>query len=132
MDTGILIGSLDDETQDDLRSGNNLGVCKGAIFENIVADMLSKAGYDLFFYRDEKSHLEMDFFVRNKFSLVPVEVKAEDGSTISLNRLVNDAKYSDVKFGIKLARKNIGFNGKFYTVPYFLTFMMRRFLKDLN
>ena len=132
MDTGLLIGSLDDEAQEDLRSGNNLGVCKGAIYENIVGDMLSKAGYSLFFYRDEKSHLEMDFFVRDRASLVPVEVKAKDGATISLNHLINNEKYSDIHYGIKLAHKNIGFNGKFYTIPYFLAFMMRRFLNDLQ
>ena len=132
MDTGILIGSLDDEAQEDLRSGHNLGVCKGAIYENIVGDMLSKAGYSLFFYKDEKSHLEMDFFVRDRSSLVPVEVKANDGATISLNHLIGDEKYDDIHYGIKLAHKNIGFNGKFYTLPYFLTFMLRRFLKDLE
>lgn len=130
MDTGLLIGALDDEIQDDLRSGNNLNVCKGAIYENIVSDMLVKDGYDLFFYKDEKGRLEMDFFVRDKDSLIPVEVKANDNATISLNNLINQDKYTDVKYGIKLANKNIGFNGKFYTVPYFLTFMLKKFLKE--
>lgn len=130
MDTGLLIGMLDDEIQDDIRSGNNLNTCKGAIYENIAADMLSKAGHDLFFFKDEKGQLEMDFFVRDKEHLVPVEVKSEDNSTVSLNNLITKEKYADVKYGIKLAHKNIGFNGKFYTFPYFLTFMLKRFLKE--
>lgn len=132
MDTGLLIGALDDEIQDDIRLGNNLNTCKGAIYENIVGDMLAKAGYDLFFYKDEKGHLEMDFFVRDRDSLVPVEVKATDSATVSLNNLISKDKYSDIKYGIKLAHKNIGFNGKFYTIPYFLTFMLKRFLRERN
>ncbi|MBQ8141557.1 MAG: ATP-binding protein [Bacilli bacterium] len=130
MDTGLLIGSLDEQAQDDLRQNKNFNTCKGALYENIVGDMLSKAGYDLFFYKDEKGRLEMDFFVRDKDSLVPVEVKANDGSTISLNKLIDEEKYQDVRFGIKLGNKNIGFNGKFYTFPYFLTFLLKRFLNS--
>jgi hypothetical protein len=74
----------------------------------------------------------MDFFVRDTDSLIPVEVKANDGATASLNKLLNDDKYSDVKYGIKLGYKNIGFNGKFYTLPYFLTFLLKRFVAERN
>ncbi len=72
----------------------------------------------------------MDFFVRDAGPLVSVEVKASDGATASLNNLLRNDKYPDVKCGIKLGYKNIGYNGKFYTFPYFLTFLLRRFLAD--
>lgn len=72
----------------------------------------------------------MDFFVRDADSLIPVEVKANDGATASLNKLLSDDKYPDVKYGIKLGYKNIGFNGKFYTFPYFLTFLLKRFVSE--
>jgi hypothetical protein len=73
----------------------------------------------------------MDFFVRDAQSLIPVEVKANNNATASLNRLISSdkEKYDDIKYGIKFCNKNIGFNGKFYTFPYFLTFLLRRFLK---
>lgn len=130
-DTGLLIASLDEEAQEDLRANRNFGTYKGAIFENIVADMLAKQGYDLYYYRSESPSLEMDFFVRDAQSLIPVEVKAKDNATASLNRLISGdkEKYDDIQYGIKLCNKNIGFNGKFYTFPYFLTFLLRRFLK---
>lgn len=130
-DTGLLIASLDEEAQEDLRANRNFGTYKGAIFENIVADMLAKQGYDLYYYRSESPSLEMDFFVRDAQSLIPVEVKAKDNATVSLNRLISSdkEKYDDIQYGIKLCNKNIGFNGKFYTFPYFLTFLLRRFLK---
>ncbi len=129
-DTGLLIASLDEEAQNDLRLNKNFNTYKGAIYENIVADMLAKQGYPLYFYRNEKGTLEMDFFVRDENSLIPVEVKANDGATISLNNLIKSNSYKDVKYGIKLCNKNIGFNGSFYTFPYFLTFLLKRYLKD--
>lgn len=74
----------------------------------------------------------MDFFVRDANSLIPVEVKAIDGSTPSLNALISKDKYSDIRYGIKLANRNIGFNGKFYTFPYFMGFLIKRFLRENN
>lgn len=129
-DPGLLIGSLDDEVQEDLRYNKNFNAYKGAIYENVVADMLRKQGCPLYFYRNEKGTVEMDFFTRDADSLVPVEVKAMDGATASLNALIEKDKYSDIKYGIKLANRNIGFNGKFYTFPYFLGFLLKRFLKE--
>lgn len=130
-DTGLLIASLDEEAQQDLRANRNFGTYKGAIYENIIADMLVKQGYELYYYKNEKSTVEMDFFVRDADSLVPVEVKAKDGATASLNNLIKSEAYPDVKYGIKFCHKNIGFNGQFFTLPYFLTFLLRRFLKML-
>lgn len=129
-DTGLLIASLDDEAQADLRENKNLNTYKGAIYENIVADMLAKQGYNLYYYSSDKPALEMDFFVRDTKSLIPIEVKAKDNPTASLNNLLKDDKYPDIRFGIKLGYKNIGFNGKFYTFPYFLTFLLKRFLRE--
>lgn len=131
-DTGLLIASLDEESQEDLRANRNLGTYKGAIYENIVGDMLAKQGYNLFYYNSDKPSLEMDFFLRDANSLIPVEVKAADRATASLNNLLKEDKYQDIRYGIKLCYKNIGFNGKFYTFPYFLTFLLKRFLSERN
>jgi len=130
-DTGLLIASLDEEAQEDLRANKNFGTYKGAIYENVVGEMLRKSGYEqLYFYKRENPALEMDFFVRDANSLVPVEVKAKDNATASLNNLIKWDSYPDVKYGIKLGYKNIGWNGQFYTFPYFLTFLLKRFLKE--
>lgn len=131
-DTGLLIASLDEEAQEDLRANKNLGTYKGAIYENIVGDMLVKQGYQLYYYSNDRPVIEMDFFVRDADSLIPVEVKANDGATPSLNNLLKESKFPDIKYGIKLGYKNIGYNGKFYTFPYFLTFLMKRFISERN
>ena len=129
-DTGLLIASLDEEAQEDLRANKNMGTYKGAIYENIVADMLVKQGYRLYYFNSNNPALEMDFFIRDANSLIPIEVKANDGATASLNKLIISDKYPDVKYGIKLGYKNIGFNGRFYTFPYYLTFLLKRFVRE--
>ena len=129
-DTGLLVASLDDEAGEDLRINKNYNTYKGALYENIVGEMLVKEGYSLYFYKNEKGTLEMDFFIRDKDSLIPIEVKVNDNETISFKKLIESDKYKDIKYGIKLCNKNIGFNGKFYTFPYFLTFLLKRFLKE--
>jgi len=131
-DTGLLIASLDDEAQEDLRYNKNFNTYKGAIYENMVGDMLVKQGYSLFFFKNDKGTIEMDFFVRDTDSLIPVEVKAGDNATASLNTLINDNSFEDIQYGIKFGNKNIGFNGRFFTFPYFLAFLLKRFLKEKN
>ncbi len=128
-DTGLLIAMLDDETQEDLRSRKNIGTYRGGIYENIVGDMLVKAGYDLYYYSKENSSLEEDFFVRNTESLIPVEVKAKNGNSKSLTTLIKSDSYPDIRFGIKLINGNIGVEGSIRTFPHYLTFLLRDYLK---
>ena len=59
-----------------------------------------------------------------------LEKQPKDNATASLNNLIKWESYPDVKYSIKLGYKNIGWNGQFYTFPYFLTFLLKRFLKD--
>lgn len=128
-DTGLLISMLDEEAQDDLRANQNLGVYKGALYENIVGEALVKSGCQLYYYKRDNSTLEEDFFVRTKDSLVPVEVKAGNNRSKSLQTLISGKNYSDINFGIKLCRGNIGHQNDIYTFPYFCAFLLKRFLK---
>ena len=127
-DSGLLLGQLDEESQRDFRANRNLGTYKGGLFENIAGEALAKSGAPLVYYKRDDSTLEMDFFLRDTDSLIPVEVKAKDGATVSLNTLIDSHSYPDIKYGIKLCHKNVGFNGKFYTFPYFCTFLLKRWL----
>lgn len=74
--------------------------------------------------------MKIDFLLRDASSLVPVEVKANDGPSASLNKLIDSSLFEDVEYGIKLGNKNIGWNGRFFTFPYFLSFLLKRFLKQ--
>ena len=131
-DTGLLVANLDDESQEDLRANRNMNVYKGALYENIVAEILSKQGYELFYYKKENSTLEQDFFVRTKKTLVPVEVKAKAGTAKSLSTLVKSDVYPDITTGIKFSAGNVGFQNNIYTFPYFCAFLLKRYLSGVD
>lgn len=131
-DTGLLVASLDDEAQDDLRANKNMNVYKGGLYENIAAESLSKQGYNLFYYKKDDSTLEEDFFVRTKKSLVPIEIKASNGRAKSLRTLIESNKYPDITTGIKFINGNIGFKNNIHTFPYFCEFLLRRYLNNVE
>lgn len=130
MDTGLLVASLDEESSKDLRDNKNFNTYKGAIYENIVGDMLKKSGYNLYFYKNEDGTQEVEFLVRDAYNLIPIDVKATDGKVKSIKSFIEDKNIKDINFGIKLAEKNIGFENNIYTFPYFLTFLLKRFLSE--
>lgn len=101
FDTGIFVAMLDEEAQEDLRANKNLGVYKGALYENIVGEALTKCEYGLYYYKKDDSYLEEDFFVRTRDYLLPVEVKATRGTAKSLRTLIKSDSYPDIKYGIK-------------------------------
>ena len=124
-DTGLLVAMLDQESQDDLRANKNLGVYKGALYENAVGELLYKSGYSLFYYKREDGTLEEDFFLRDQKNLIPLEVKARSGKSQSLRSLINNERYPDISWGIKLSLNNIGHTNDVYTFPYYCGFLLR-------
>lgn len=130
-DTGLFVALLDDEAQDDLRANKNLSVYKGALYESIVGEALVKAGYQLYYFKREDSTLEEDFFVRTANELIPIEVKAKNSKAKSLDQLIKSDKYSDISYGIKFCAGNVGFENNIYTFPYYCTFLLKRYLKEI-
>lgn len=131
-DSGLLVAMLDEEAQEDLRANRNLGVYKGALYENVVGEALVKSGCGLYYYKKEDSTLEEDFFLRTAEDLIPVEVKATNGRAKSLRTLIESDQYEDIHYGIKLTGGNIGYDGKIYTFPYFCAFLLKRYLKRFD
>ena len=123
---------MDEEAQDDLRANKNLGIYKGALYENFVAEAFIKQGLGLYYYKKDNSTLEEDFLARTKNCLVPIEVKSNNNSSKSLRQLIKNKSYSDIQFGIKLADSNIGYSDSVYTFPYFCAFMIKRYLSDFS
>lgn len=127
-----IVAMLDEEAQEDLRANKNLGVYKGALYENIVGEALAKCGYGLFYYKKDDSRLEEDFFVRTQENLVPVEVKATNGTAKSLRTLIQSEAYPDIQWGIKFVSGNIGVNDGIHTFPYFCAFLLKNYLKNVK
>jgi len=115
-DTGLLVSMLEDGSQADI-IGGNLGIYKGAIFENIIADIFTKSGKKLYYY-EKDNRLEMDFFIRANGKAVAVEVKsAENAKSKSLTALLTR---HGVEAGIKLASGNVGVAGNVTTLPLYM------------
>ncbi|MDI9460948.1 MAG: ATP-binding protein [Saccharofermentanales bacterium] len=131
-DSGMLVAMLDEEAQEDMRANRNLGVYKGALYENIVGEALIKGGYRLYYYKRSDSSLKQDFFVRTAESLIPIEVKAKGGTSKSMRTLIDGGKYSDIHYGIKFTGGNIGYSDEIYTFPYFCAFLLKRYLSEQN
>ena len=128
-DSGLLVAMLDEEAQEDLRANKNLGVYKGALYENIVGEALVKSGYGLYYYKRDDSTLEEDFFIRTASELIPIEVKAKSGKAKSLRTLFSSDRYPDIHYGIKLTGGNVGYIDGIYTFPYFCAFLLKLYLK---
>lgn len=103
-DTGLLVSMLEEGSQKDILDGK-LGICKGAIFENVVADVFAKNGKRLHYYERNNS-LEMDFFIRLGDEPVAIEVKSSPNRKAkSMDTIISGGL---VKRGLKLATGNYG------------------------
>ncbi len=131
-DNGLLLSQLDDEAQTDFRQNKNLDVYKGGLFESIIGEALVKSGYELRYYKRENSTLQEEFFVRYKDYLVPIEVKAGNNNSKSLSTLIKSSNYSEIRFGIKIVRGNIGYESNICTFPHFCTFLIKEFLSTFQ
>ena len=123
------MSQLDEEAQEDLRVNQNLGVYKGAMYENLAGEALVKQGYDLYYYKRKDSTLEEDFFIRSRDDLIPVEIKAGNNVSRSLRELIKSEKYPDIHYGIKFISGNIGHENNIYTFPLFCLFLLKQYLK---
>ena len=128
-DTGLLVASLDEEAGKDLRANKNLGVYKGALYENFTAESLTKQGLGLYYFSKENSSLEEDFFVRSANELIPIEVKANTNRSKALRQIMNSDSYPDIKHGLKFTTGNVGISDDIVTFPYFCSFLLKRYLE---
>lgn len=92
----------------------------------------SRQGYKLYYYKRDDSSLEQDFFVRTASTLIPVEVKAKNGTAKSMRTLIRSEKYTDIHCGIKFTGGNVGYRDGIYTFPYFCAFLLKRYLGKVD
>ena len=95
----------------------NLGIYKGAVYENIVGDIFAKQGRPLYFY-GEGAHFEIDFVIRQGGEAVPVEVKSAANRKAKSMKSVLDRGLASR--GIKLSAGNRGRSGSVDTYPLYL------------
>ena len=62
---------------------------------------------------------------------MPIEIKSGNNRSKSLNEVITNPKYENIKRGIKLAHANIGYENNIFTFPYFLSFLLKKWVKDV-
>ena len=122
-DCGLFVSMLEDGTQYDILNGKLHGY-KGAIFENIIADVFGKMGRRLYYFHKD-SGLEVDFVIRYKGQCTLVEVKASTGNTKSTTTILRHPEKYHVSNAIKLGDYNIGRNQQLLTLPLYMAFLLR-------
>lgn len=121
-DCGLFISMLEDGTQFDVLQGN-LARYKGAIFENLIADMFTKMGRKLYYFH-KNSGLEVGFVIRYKGACTLVEVKASSGNTKSTKTILAHPEKYHVNSAIKLGDYNVGRSGEILTLPLYMAFLL--------
>ncbi len=124
-DTGLFVSMLEDGTQFDILQGNLYGY-KGAIFENLIADIFVKMGRKLYYYHKD-SGLEIDFVTRYKGGCYLVEVKSTTGNTKSAKTILLHPEKYHVDGVIKMGQYNIGKADKMFTIPLYLGFLLTEY-----
>ena len=79
---------------------------------------LVRRGYRPFYYMPRSNLSEIDFFIERDGGIVPVEVKAQRGSSVSFDEQL---KREDVRLGFKFTSGNVGVVGKKITLPHYMT-----------
>ena len=119
-DTGLLVAMLEDGSAEDIIDGN-LGIYKGAIYENIIADIFAKSGKKLYYF-ERDSKIEMDFFIRYQKIATAVEVKsAEKATSKSMTAIIQNY---GVAHGIKLSTKNVSGNDVVESLPLYMAMFL--------
>ena len=122
VDTGLFISMLEDGTQFDILQGKLYGY-KGAIFENLIADIFAKMGRRLYYFRKD-SGLEVDFVMRYQGECVLVEVKAQSGNVKSSKTILAHPEKYHVNRLVKLGDYNVGCDGALLTLPLYMGFLL--------
>ncbi|MDY6105929.1 MAG: DUF4143 domain-containing protein, partial [Candidatus Limisoma sp.] len=119
---GLLVSMLEEGTQSSILRGELYGY-KGAIFENLLADIFGKMGRKLYYYH-KNSGIELDFLMRHKGQCIPIECKATTGNAKSMSTVLKHPEKYHVNLAIKFGDYNIGRKDNLLTLPTYMAFLL--------
>ena len=119
-DTGLLCCMYGFDTKLAVLNNTIKGNARGGIYENVISECLIKRGYTLYYFKPDSEH-EIEFLIEKNGEIVPIEVKAGNNPTTSLNNFIHD-------FSPSLAYKLIGGrNGQVdvrITLPHYMVMFL--------
>ena len=119
-DTGLLMALFGKNTKQALLSNSLKGFAKGGIFENFIAESLVKKGYSLHYYKPNDDS-ELEFIIEKDGGVVPIEVKAGNTATVSLNNFID--KF-DPPMAYKFIDGNVGVSGVKMSLPHYMVMFL--------
>lgn len=128
-DTGLLMAMYDFDMKAAVVNNTLTGPMKGGLYENAVACMLAQNGVPLRYWISKDAKREIEFAGQLDATVVPVEVKASRGSSVSFD---DTLERDDVKLGYKLVDGNVGRSGKKVTLPLYLGMFLFQRPADLQ
>ena len=104
-----------------------------AIFENLAATMIHKAGFPLYYFSNGNQHLEIDFVFGSDKSIVLLEEKSVNGKMAASRAVMQGKTPYKADACYKVIRNNFG-QGDFYTsVPHYaMPFLLEGVVKELQ
>ena len=121
-DIGLLMGMLEKGTAWSVMQGDMLAY-KGAVYENLAADIFGKMGRKLYYFQKEGG-LELDFLIRHRGECCPIECKARNGNAKSLQTVMKNTDHYHVSHAIKLGDYNVGRKDQVLTLPFYMAFLL--------
>lgn len=122
-DTGLLISQLNDGDIQKIIQGE-LGIYKGALYENIAAQIFKRNQKKCFYYEPSQS-AEIDFIIYYNGSITPIEVKA--GKHTASKAFCNYVKKYQPKQAFRFSQKNFG-NSRDDVIQYVPLYILDIFL----
>ena len=120
-DIGLLISMYGFEMKAALIDDTLEGPAKGGIYENLMADILHKKKYPLYFYKKDDSSVEIEFVLTHGASPLPLEVKSKKGRSQSLNTVL---MWKGIEKGYKFGMSNVGVVDNKITMPLYLAMFL--------
>jgi len=124
-DIGLLVSMLEEGTAWSIMQGNMLSY-KGAVFENLIADIFGKMGRKLYYFQ-KTSGLELDFVMRYRGECCPLECKARTGNAKSLQTVLRHPEHYHVYHALKTGDYNVGRSGPLLTIPFYMAFLLTEY-----
>ncbi len=115
-DTGLLCSNYGFEIKKALLDNFLKGNTKGGVYENVIGECLAKKGYKLYYYRPDEYH-EIEFLIEKDGEVLPIEIKAGNSATVSLNRYTETFKPS---VAYKLIDGNVVLSEGKMTIPHYM------------
>ena len=121
-DTGLLLAFYKENLSNEIINGN-LGVFKGGVFENIVAQSLIDNELDIYYYQ-KNDNLEIDFITYLNNKIIPIEVKSGNNTkAVSIKNIVEKEK---LDYGIILSMNNLNCsNSQIKFIPLYMIMFIK-------